>query len=208
MISEKAKAVINRLDSDPKKGEAYTTGSGKGGFRNPIRSDVGMVLYNLVRTRRSWAAIEFGTADGLSGCFIGSALERGAIFDTIEFNGPTAENAQKNLDEALEGSGVQVKVHNGDALEMVKAIKESGRGIKYDVVFLDANKSDYLAYLEALKENALLAPQCLVIADNVLDRAEEVKPFMDYMEQFGNAVLAIGNAEGMPTAGLSFGIIP
>lgn len=208
MLNDKAKAVINRLDADPKKGEPYNTGRGKGGFRNPIRSDTGLVLYNIIRARQAYAAIEFGTADGLSGCFIGSALEKGGVLHTIEFNAPTAVKAQANLDEAMEGQGVGVGVLNGDALEMVRQLVEGNSRIKYDVVFLDAQKDQYREYIVALQEGKLLKPNCLVIADNVMDREEEARPFLEYMTQYNNVVIPVGQSEGMPTAGLSIAIIP
>lgn len=207
MMNDQVRKVIERLERDSKQGDAYDTGKGKGGWRNPIRNDTGLVLYNLVRARGASNAIEFGTAHGLSACYIAAGLQRGGLLHSIEFDVQVAQGAQANLDEATDGSGVGVGVLAGDALEMVNQLGEQGSRVKYEVVFLDAQKDQYRAYIEALQSWKLLAPNCLVIADNILDRATEVAPFMEYMKQYDNVAMPIGNAEGMAIAGLSIAVI-
>jgi predicted O-methyltransferase YrrM len=60
---------------------------------------------------------------------------------------------------------------------------------KFDLVFMDANKDGYLEQIQELIRLKLLAPNCLIIADNVIDRRAECQNFLDFMEQFNPVIL-------------------
>lgn len=176
--------VIQRLEAMPKQGERYEGGSDMA-RRNPIRGDTGWLLYSLVLAAKPFHILEIGTAYGLSTCYLGAALPNsGATIHTIEFDPEVAKQAQTNLDEAK----VRAKVWAGDALQVIPDMK--GKVIaKFGVVFLDADKSSYLRYLGALKDADLLMPNALILADNVIDRAHEVKDFMNFVKVLPHTVL-------------------
>ena len=57
--------------------------------------------------------------------------------------------------------GDRVKLHIGDALQLIPAINE-----EWDLVYIDANKRDYIAYIDLLLPR--MRPGSFIIADNTL----------------------------------------
>lgn len=174
--------VIERLEALPKQGESYDS-KGRHGWRNPIRGDTGALLQALVLAKAPKRVLEFGTAYGLSGCYIASKLTDGSKMVSVEWDAPTAEEAQKNFDEAT----LPVRVLCGDAMNVIKLLATSGE--KFDLVFLDANKDGYYEQYQELARLNLLAPGCLILADNVIDRASEMQNFLDLMESLGSIII-------------------
>lgn len=167
-------------------GEAYE-GRVKDGFRNPVRDDTQMLLTVLVAAKKPKRILELGTAHGLSGlCMLrGSAT---AELVTIEFDEPASKGAQGRFNEA--GVGKRATCHTGDAGDAGDAgevIKELDQ--KFDMVFIDHEKSLYLPHLQAAQEGGLLEDGCMVIGDNVIDREEECKEFVDYLQEHATTAI-------------------
>lgn len=167
-ITQKTKSVINRLEVMPKQGQSYDE-KGRHGWRNPIRGDTGFLLRSLVIASKAKRILEIGTAHGLSGCYLASL---GGELHTIEWDEKTAEEAQNNLNEA----GLLAKVYNGNALEIIPTLQG-----KFDLVFLDANKDGYLEQVLLCKKKGLLSKNAVIVADNVIDRKEEMADFLAFM---------------------------
>lgn len=182
-MNEKLQAVIARLETEPKQGESYDQ-MGAHGWRNPIRADTGPILQALILAKRPQYILEIGTARGLSACHMAVTLpEHGRIL-TIEWDQESATIAQANFDEAQ----VPIKVNCGNALEVIEQIAAVS-SVPFDMVFLDANKDGYLDQITALLKNGLLHVNCLIVADNVIDRQKECQNFLDYMAQFEPIIL-------------------
>ncbi len=164
-MKEQTLKVVEKLQG--KGGESYS-GNGRFGFRNPIRGDTSSLLYSLVLAAKPSRVLELGTAYGLSGIYIASALKNGGTLDTIEFDPAVAKNAQSNFIEA----GLPVQVFTGDIAEVLSQLHGS-----YDCVFFDAEKKSYFTHLMLLRDLGLLADHALIIADNVIDRASEMQDF-------------------------------
>jgi predicted O-methyltransferase YrrM len=82
---------------------------------------------------------------------------------TLEFEPRHAKVARANLDRAGLAKTVEVRV--GPALGSLAALKAEGEA-GFDLIFIDADKSNMPAYLSwSLK---LAAPGCLIVADNVV----------------------------------------
>lgn len=178
MFSQKVNEVVHRLESMPKQGEAYTDQATKQyGWRNPIRQDTGALLFSLTLARSPRNVLEVGTAYGLSGMYIAAALHTGSRMDSIEFEPGVAKIAQENFDSA----GLPVLVRAGNALHVLCQLAEAKES--YDMIFLDAQKDQYLMYLDLMITYQMLRPGCLLLADNVLDRAKEVEPFMAHVKE-------------------------
>lgn len=175
MRTRETNEVIARLESQSKQGESYTNTEGRFGWRNPIRQDTGELLYALALANKPRRILEVGTAYGLSGMYLAAALGQWGRMVTIEFHEEVAKIAQANFDEA----GLPVKVMQGDALEVLPSLAHC-----YDVVFLDAQKNQYVKYLQLMQERGLVASGTLVLADNVIDRATECSEFLEYMKQY------------------------
>jgi predicted O-methyltransferase YrrM len=180
-MNSKVKAVIDRLEEMPKIGKSYDE-KGRHGWRNPIRADTGFILQSLVFAKNPRNLLEIGTAHGLSACYLASALNPKARMTTIEWDEDTAKEAQDNFTEAE----LLIEVLSGDAMVIIPTLK--GRPV-FDCIFLDANKDGYLEQIKALDENQLLAFNCLILADNVIDRQKECQPFLDFMQRYPHTIV-------------------
>jgi caffeoyl-CoA O-methyltransferase len=131
--------------------------------RIPILSrDSGRMLAVLAADRRR--VIEVGTAIGYSTLWMGLALPVGGTIVTIDPDRERTDRARAFWRKA----GLpdeRITVVNEPALE---AFAGSNRALvgPFDLVFIDALKDEYLAYLTALMDR--LSPGAIVAADNVL----------------------------------------
>jgi len=164
---------IEKLEELSKKGESYTNNYGSFGWRNPIRKDTGRIIQSLVISANPKAILEIGTAHGLSALYLylGLKVNDGVIFDTIEFDVSVAEDTQERFDRL----NVPIKVHVGEALEVINSLS-----YKYDLVFFDAQKNHYYNQLILLIEKKIIAKGTIILADNVIDRQDECKEFLDW----------------------------
>lgn len=108
----------------------------------------GRILAELIRRFKPKRILKVGTLIGYSTIIMGKELDEDAEMITIEINGDDAKIARKNITEAE--IKPRVKVITGDALEVIPKLSGS-----FDMVFLDANKSEYYKYLK-LVENKLI----------------------------------------------------
>ncbi|HUG30262.1 MAG TPA: O-methyltransferase [Candidatus Limnocylindria bacterium] len=129
----------------------------------PILSrDSGRMLAVLAASRRR--VVEVGTAIGYSTLWMGLALPPGGTIVTIDPDQERTDRARAFWRSAgLPDS--RISVVNAPALESFAGERAELAG-PFDMVFIDALKDEYLAYLGALMDR--LEPGALVVADNVL----------------------------------------
>ena len=145
---EREKAVLQVMED---------MGRQRGGMSVPAND--GRLLRILTEAVGAKHVVEIGTFNGYSGLWFCLALETtGGRLTTFEIDPRNAENARKNFQSA--GVADRVTVIVGDAHEKVTAIDET-----IDVLFLDADKTGYLDYLEKLLPK--VRPGGLVIAHNM-----------------------------------------
>lgn len=173
--------VIARLEAMPKQGVSYDH-KGRHGWANPIRQDTGSLLEALVLAHRPQQVLEIGTAYGLSGCHIARRLPLTGSLVTIEWDEARAQEAKANFYEAK----LPVTVLQGDAMELIKTLALLK---PFDMVFLDGNKDGYLEQIELLARCQLVSKNCLIVADNVIDRQKECQNFLDKMKSFSHIIL-------------------
>ena len=166
--------VLARLSRMSRQGASYAH-MGKKGWSNPVREDTGPLLTLFAKLKRPRKVLEVGTAHGESMCHIAKG-EPDAEFTTIEWLIEMAQEAEANFKEA----GLDVQIECGDAMHVIPTLIGP-----FDLVFMDANKDGYLEQIKLLIERRLLAPHCLVLADNVIDRKTECPKFLEYMDQYG-----------------------
>lgn len=118
----------------------------------------GHLLRWLVQLSGARTILEIGTFMGYSALWMASA---GARVTTLEFNRDAALLAQAHIAASPHADAVTV-VH-GDALAWL-AQQPQERG--YDLLFIDAEKRNYVRYLEAALP--LLRPGGLIVGDNTL----------------------------------------
>jgi predicted O-methyltransferase YrrM len=136
------------------------------GMRNVPRED-GRLLRLLAEAKDAQHVVEIGTSNGYSGIWFCLALRTtGGRLTTFEIDPERAALARENFARA--GVEPLVTLVEGDAHEEVEKLQEP-----IDILFLDADKSGYLDYLEKLMP--LLRPGGLVVAHNMNARMADPK---------------------------------
>jgi caffeoyl-CoA O-methyltransferase len=131
--------------------------------RIPILSrDSGRMLAVLAAGRRR--VIEVGTAIGYSTLWMALALPPDGTIVTIDPDRSRTDRA-RSFWRSAGLPDARITVVNEPALEAFAGSSPALAG-PFDLVFIDALKDEYLAYLGALMDR--LAPGALVVADNVL----------------------------------------
>lgn len=123
----------------------------------------GKLLEMISRMLKPEKILEIGTFTGFSALCLVKGLQPGGKMHTIELRADDAETANNFFKKA--GTGDKIKLHIGDALEIIPTINES-----WDLVFIDADKVNYINYYEltlpAVKNGGW------ILADNVLFHGE------------------------------------
>ena len=130
-----------------------------------VTSSLGKLLELLVRFQGARRVLEIGTLGGYSTAWLAQGLPPGGKIITLEINPEHATVAQKNLSQ-FEFSGL-IDIQVGDALDTLRTLDKDREG-PFDLIFIDANKSQYCEYLDwSIK---LSRPGTAIIADNVVRR--------------------------------------
>ena len=124
----------------------------------------------IVESSKATRGLEIGTATGHGAMLMGLAFERNkGHLTAIEIDADMVEAARANL--AKMQLEKVVTVIEGDALAVIPTLK--GR---FDFVFIDAVKEDYLKYLKAIEPK--LMPGSVIVADNVIQHAERMPKYL------------------------------
>jgi caffeoyl-CoA O-methyltransferase len=119
----------------------------------------GRFLQMLVFATGARRVLELGTYSGYSSISMAAALPAGGRIDTCEVEERHAAVARRYIEEA--GFSDRITVHLGPALETIERL-----GGTWDLVFIDADKVNYVNYYEAVLPR--LAGRGLIAADNTL----------------------------------------
>jgi predicted O-methyltransferase YrrM len=121
--------------------------------------ETGALLATLVRATGATRILEIGTLFGYSAVWMARALPEGGHLDTLELVAEHATFARDLLRRA--GVAERTIVHQGAALDTLATLEGP-----YDLVFIDADKENYAAYLARVVD--LVRPGGTIIADNVI----------------------------------------
>jgi predicted O-methyltransferase YrrM len=125
-----------------------------------VSPEDGRLLRLLTETTEAGHIVEIGTSNGYSGIwFCLGLLNTDGKLTTHEIDADRAALARKNFKRA--GVDKMVTLVEGDAHEEVTKLKEP-----IDILFLDADKSGYIDYLNKLLP--LVRPGGLIIAHNMV----------------------------------------
>ncbi len=119
----------------------------------------GRLLSMLVAMIRPHRILELGAFTGYSALCLAVNLPEGGELHTIEID-DEMEPELLELFSTPPARGM-ITLHIGDALELIPAIPGP-----WDLVYIDANKRDYTAYLDLVLP--LMNPGSFIIADNTL----------------------------------------
>lgn len=123
----------------------------------------GKVLEMISRMIGPEKVLEIGTFTGFSALCLAKGLQPEGKLHTIELRVDDAQTAKEYFKKA--GAENKIELHVGDALQIIPTLNET-----WDLVFIDADKVNYIAYYE------LTLPRIKkggwILADNVLFHGE------------------------------------
>ena len=111
--------------------------------------------------------LEIGTYTGYSAICLAEGLQKNGQLHTIDINEELTDFQRKYFDKS--GYGTQIIQHTGDALKIIPTLD-----IKFDLVFIDAEKTEYLKYFETVMQKT--SPGSILLTDNVLWSGKVIEP--------------------------------
>lgn len=135
------------------------------------------VFRKILKKYKPKTVLEIGTLIGYSTIVIASELPKNGKLISIEINDDLARIARENIRRVELDKKVKVLV--GDAKKIIPKLKQ-----KFDLVFIDAIKEEYLDYLKLAEKN--LKKGSIVIADNAKIFAKDMEDYLDYVRNSGN----------------------
>jgi caffeoyl-CoA O-methyltransferase len=127
---------------------------------------VGLLLETLAAVVQARDVLEIGTFSGISALHIAEGLPADGRIVTCELNAEYAEFARAAI--AATPHRGRIEVREGPALDAIATLPGP-----FDLVFIDADKVSYRAYVEAVLPK-LARPHGLIVLDNTLYEGEVV----------------------------------
>ena len=127
----------------------------------------GRLLKFLVKMIRPKRILEIGTFTGYSALCMAEGLDDGAKITTFEVDDELEDFTRRWIDGSEHASKVDFII--GDALETVPSLGE-----RFDMVFIDGNKREYIKYYELAME--YLNDGGWILADNTLWDGHVIEP--------------------------------
>src|SRR3989442_4374061 len=149
---------------------------GKRSFIPSIGPVKGKILAEIVKKTRPKRILEVGALYGYSAILMAKNSPPGAEIVSVEKNPEHVRIARENIKRA--NMEERIKVVEGDG--RTELGKFSG---SFDLVFLDAEKTQYLAYLKAVEKN--LDKGSVIVADNVGIFEDQMQDYLEYVRKKG-----------------------
>ena len=134
-----------------------------------IRRSMQSLLSFLLKMKKPEAVLEIGAAVGFSSMLISEYVSKDTVIDTIEKLPVRIRDARKNYENC--GKTDRINLIEGDAAEVLKELVEKGN--KYDFIFMDAAKGQYMNFLEYIEK--LITDDGMLVTDNVLQEGEIIE---------------------------------
>jgi predicted O-methyltransferase YrrM len=141
-----------------------------------IGPERGKFLDEAVKRHRPKRVLEVGALVGYSAIRIARLLGPGGRIICVEIDPNRAEVAVHNAERA--GLDKVIEVTVGDAKKIIPTLAG-----EFDLVFLDADKTEYLRYLKLVEPR--LRRGGVVVADNVKRHEVELKDYLRYVRESG-----------------------
>ena len=127
----------------------------------------GRVLSILSKLIHPENILEIGTYTGYATLCLAEGMQSNGTLDTIDVNEELVDFQRKYFDRSPWGS--QIKQHLGNALDIIPTLNR-----KYDLVFIDADKPNYIKYYEMIVP--FMNKSGVIISDNVLWSGKVLEP--------------------------------
>ena len=131
-----------------------------------VKPETKELLRTLVLLKKPMKILEVGAAVGFSSLYMNRYQPEGGTIITIERNEKRIKKAKENIKN--QGKEDQITLLEGDAIEILKELDG-----KYDLIFVDAAKGQYIHFLEDVLR--LLAPDGVLVSDNVLQDGDIIQ---------------------------------
>jgi len=149
---------------------------GKRSFIPSIGPVKGKILAEIVKRTRPKRILEVGALYGYSAILMAKNSPPKAEIISVEKNPEHVRMAMENIRRAtMEG---RIRVIEGDGRTELGKLSGS-----FDLVFLDAEKTQYLAYLKAVEQN--LHKGSVLVADNVGIFKDQMGDYLEYVRKKG-----------------------
>lgn len=169
ITDERIAAYINSLENEPSEFLRTLERKALDDYIPIIKKPAQSLLRFLIRTHKPVRILEVGAAVGFSAILMSEYMEPEGKITTIEKMPERVLAARENIKNA--GREDKIELIEGDALEILKELKE--RKLKYDMIFMDAAKGQYLNFLPDIL--CLLNKGGLLVSDNVLQDGDIVQ---------------------------------
>lgn len=137
-----------------------------------VQGRVLSMLSHMIKPKR---ILELGTFTGYSALCLAEGLAEGGRLITIEHNDELEETIQRNLSRSPLCERIELRI--GDCKLVIGDLKDQ----VFDLVFIDADKREYCAYLEAIYP--LVPVGGFILADNTLWDGHIIDPAYDKDKQ-------------------------
>ncbi|MFI9386112.1 O-methyltransferase [Kutzneria sp. NPDC052558] len=135
----------------------------------PIGVTGGAALRFLAASLQARAVVEIGTGAGVSGLWLLGGMARDGVLTSIDVEPEHQRVARRAFADARISPG-RTRLINGQALDVLPRLTDGG----YDLVFVDAAKSEYPRYLE--HGVRMLRPGGVIAFDNVFWKGRVADP--------------------------------
>jgi len=129
----------------------------------------GRVLSMLSKLIRPVNILEIGTYTGYSALCLCEGIQKNGTLHTIDIKEELVDFQRKYFNKSPWGN--QIAQHLGEALDIIPTLD-----LKFDLVFIDADKENYLNYFE------LIIPKMnkggVILSDNVLWSGKVLEPLL------------------------------
>lgn len=127
----------------------------------------GRVLSMLAKLIRPLNILEIGTYTGYSALCLCEGMQENGQLHTIDIKEELIDFQRKHFDKSPWGN--QIVQHLGEAIDIIPTLD-----LKFDLVFIDADKENYINYFE------LIVPKMnkggIILSDNVLWSGKVLEP--------------------------------
>jgi caffeoyl-CoA O-methyltransferase len=167
VLDEAVREVLARLERED--AEERAQGLPPEQRSRAVAPTTGQLLFSLVAPQTGCEVLEVGGSRGYSSIWLGAGVRYlGGRVVSIERAPEAAERWRENVRDA--GLEEWVELIEADALDVLHELEDI-----FDVVFIDAEKSQYEHYFAHARQRVELGG--LIVADNVLSHKETLEPY-------------------------------
>jgi predicted O-methyltransferase YrrM len=167
VLDESVREVLARLEREDAEERAQGLPSEQ--RSRAVAPTTGQFLFSLVAPQTGCEVLELGGSRGYSSIWLGAGVRYlGGRVVSIERAPEAAERWRANVRDA--GLEEWVELIEADALDVLQELEDI-----FDVVFIDAEKSQYEHYFAPARQR--VEPGGLIVADNVLSHKETLEPY-------------------------------